>query len=69
MEHVDATVGPDGAGVVLPSPARPPAEVAREELAAQLVEEAQAKGMALVGPDGLLASLTKGFSSWAWRSR
>lgn len=59
MEHVDTTVDPQGPAVVLPPAARRPAEVAGEEIAAQLVEEAQAKGMALVGPEGLLASLTK----------
>lgn len=58
-DHVDSTVDPDAPNVGLPAPASPPAEVAREELAEQLVAEAQANGLALVGPDGLLASLTK----------
>lgn len=58
-DHVDLTVDPDGPDVALPAPARPPSDVAREELATQLVEEARAVGLALVGPEGLLASLTK----------
>ncbi len=44
--------------VVLPPPADPAGE-ARAAVAAQLVEEAQAKGVSLVGPDGLLADMTK----------
>ena len=58
-DHGDSTVDPEAVGVVLPPPAVHPAFGAREEFAAQLVEEAQATGVALVGPDGLLASLTK----------
>jgi transposase-like protein len=46
------------AGVVLPPPADPDGD-ARAELAARLVEQAQATGVDLVGPGGLLAELTK----------
>lgn len=58
-DHVDETVGVVAPGpVVLPPPADPAAE-ARAAVAAQLVEDAQAKGASLVGPDGLLADITK----------
>jgi putative transposase len=43
---------------VLPEPADPVRD-ARRELAEQLVEETQAKGQQLVGPDGVLAEITK----------
>ena len=62
--------GPDDGS---PTPAVPPGrEIAavepaavlrqdawREQLAAQLLEQAKAEGMQLVGPDGLLAGITK----------
>jgi transposase-like protein len=58
-DHVEETVGVEGPeAVVLPPPADPAGE-ARAAVAAQLVEEAQAKGVNLVGPDGLLADITK----------
>ncbi|MCB0976937.1 MAG: transposase [Acidimicrobiales bacterium] len=40
-------------------PAEPPVNPRPEELAEQLVEQAQAEGVELVGPDGLLGDLTK----------
>jgi len=43
---------------VLPPPADPLGD-AQRELAARLVEQAQAQGLNLVGPDGLLADITK----------
>jgi transposase-like protein len=52
---VDAEVS---AGLELPAPADS-VRAAREEIAEQLVEEAAATGVSLVGPDGLLAELTK----------
>lgn len=45
-------------GLVLPAPVDPVGD-ARGELADQLVEEARATGVSLVGPGGLLADLTK----------
>jgi hypothetical protein len=45
-------------GVALPSPADPMGEV-RRDLASQLIEEAQGRGVSLVGPGGLLAAITK----------
>ncbi len=57
----DASGGVDGAEVeplVLPSPADPIGD-ARRELAERLVAEAEAEGVSLVGPDGLLADVTK----------
>ena len=51
----DVAVAPE---LVLPPPTDS-AEQARRELAARLVEEAQATGVNLVGPDGLLGELTK----------
>jgi putative transposase len=58
-DHVDATAQ-DGMPVpaVLPPPADPARE-AGEAIAAQLVDEAQARGVNLVGPGGLLGELTK----------
>jgi putative transposase len=58
-DHVEEPVGV-GAPVmaVLPSPVDLERE-AREAIAAQLVEDAAAKGVSLVGPGGLLADLTK----------
>ena len=44
--------------VVLPAPADPLGD-ARREFAEQLVDQARAQGLALVGPDGLLADITK----------
>jgi transposase-like protein len=59
MTDVDATVGEEtGPSLVLP-PSADAARDAREALAAELVTEAQASGVALVGPDGLLGELTK----------
>jgi len=58
-EHDDVTVDPVAPeGVVLPPPADP-ARDAREAIAVQLVQDAQLKGLALVGPDGLLADIPK----------
>lgn len=58
-EHDDATVDPPAVPAVeLPPPADPKRE-AQDAIAAQLVEEAQATGVSLVGPDGLLGALTK----------
>ncbi len=45
-------------GLVLPPPADP-VRSAREAIAEQLVEEAAATGVSLVGPDGLLGEITK----------
>jgi putative transposase len=36
-----------------------PEQIDRQQLAAQLVEQARAEGVDLVGPDGLLTGLTK----------
>jgi putative transposase len=59
-DHDDATVDEPGAdgGLVLAPPADPVGD-ARRELAEQLVEEARATGVSLVGPDGLLADITR----------
>jgi putative transposase len=58
-DHDDATVDPEAAeGLVLPPPADPVGDACRE-LAEQLVEEARATGVSLVGPDGLLADITR----------
>ncbi len=58
-DAVDETVAVEaGRGVMLPPPADPVGD-ARRELAARLIEEAQAKGVSLVGPDGLLAGIAK----------
>jgi transposase-like protein len=54
----ETTVDEPVVGVVLPPPADPVGD-AQAELAARLVEEAQATGVNLVGPGGLLAALTK----------
>jgi hypothetical protein len=54
-DHVEDTVEVD---VPAPAVLPPPVDVereAREAIAAQLVEEATAKGVSLVGPGGLLA--------------
>jgi transposase-like protein len=59
VDHVEGTVEVEGPlPVVLPPPVDVDRE-AQEALAAQLVEEATAKGVSLVGPGGLLADLTK----------
>jgi transposase-like protein len=60
-DHDDATVdepeaGPEG--LVLPPPADPVGD-ARRELAERLVDQARATGVDLVGPDGLLADITR----------
>ena len=55
---VDAVAGPAMEEMVLPSPADPLGD-ARSELAAQLVEQARAEGVSLIGPGGMLADLTK----------
>jgi putative transposase len=59
-DHDDATVDDvkQGGGLVLP-PSVDPVGDARRELAEQLVEEARATGVSLVGPDGLLADITR----------
>jgi hypothetical protein len=59
-DHDDATVNDvkQGGGLVLP-PSADPVGDARGELAEQLVEEARATGVSLVGPDGLLADITR----------
>jgi hypothetical protein len=49
---------PPASGVVLPPPADPAAD-ARAELAGRLVAEAEASGVDLVGPGGLLGELTR----------
>jgi putative transposase len=58
-DSVDVTVeDAERVSVVLP-PAVDPVGDAHQDLAARLVEEAQATGVNLVGPGGLLAELTK----------
>ncbi len=57
-ETSEVTVDAEMPGLVLPPPADPVGD-AQADLAAQLVEEAQATGVSLVGPGGLLAELTK----------
>jgi transposase-like protein len=57
----EVTVAPGeelAVGSLLPPPADPLAD-AQRVLAAQLVDQAQAEGISLVGPGGLLADLTK----------
>jgi transposase-like protein len=56
-DSVDVTVD-DAELAVLPPPPDPLGD-AQQDLAARLVEEAQASGVNLVGPGGLLAELTK----------
>jgi putative transposase len=57
-DHDDMTTSPsDGGGLRLPPPAGP-GEVSRS-VAEQLVEQARADGVELVGPGGLLSDLTK----------
>jgi len=58
-DSVDVTVEDAESEVVVLPPAADPMADARHELAARLVEEAQASGVNLVGPDGLLGELTK----------
>src|SRR3546814_2209760 len=56
---MEATVARSAVGgPELPGPVEPAGE-ARRELADQLVEEARATGVSLVGPGGLLADITK----------
>src|SRR3546814_2662606 len=58
-EDTEAAVAPSSSeGPELPVPVDPAGE-ARRELADQLVEEARATGVSLVGPGGLLADITK----------
>ena len=57
-DSVDVTVNDAEPEVVLPPPADPVGD-AQQDLAARLVEQAQADGVNLVGPGGLLAELTK----------
>jgi transposase-like protein len=60
-DHDDMTAGAADeldTELVLPPLADPVAE-ARRELAQQLVDEARATGVSLVGPDGLLADVTR----------
>ena len=55
----EVTVAPSPSeGLVLPAPADAVSD-ARRDLADQLVEEARASGVSLVGPGGLLADITK----------
>ena len=57
--NTEATVVPSSLeGPVLPVPVDPVGD-ARRDLADQLVEEARASGVSLVGPGGLLADITK----------
>ena len=59
--HDDATVEPvakQSAGSLLGAPADPLGD-AQRRWAEQLVEQAQAEGVRLVGPGGLLADVTK----------
>jgi len=58
MSELAETTSGDDTAPVLPSAADPVGD-ARQVLAEQLVEEARASGVSLVGPDGLLAELTK----------
>jgi transposase-like protein len=58
-DHDDTTVDPPAPVAMVLAPPADPARAAREALATQLVEEAQATGVNLVGPDGLLSALTK----------
>jgi hypothetical protein len=57
-ELAEAT-SPDDEGLVGLPPAPDPLADAHQALAEQLVEEARASGVSLVGPGGLLAELTK----------
>jgi putative transposase len=57
-DAVEETVERPPVEVVLPAPADPLGD-ARREFAEQLVDQARAQGLALVGPDGLLADITK----------
>jgi transposase-like protein len=57
--HDDATVDASSSdAVVLPPPADPERD-ARDALAQRLLDDAQLNGLPLVGPDGVLAELTK----------
>lgn len=58
MSELAETISDDDTAPVLPAAADPVGD-ARQALAEQLVEEARASGISLVGPDGLLAELTK----------
>lgn len=58
MSELAETTSGDDTAPVLPAAADPVGD-ARQVLAEQLVEEARASGVSLVGPDGLLAELTK----------
>jgi hypothetical protein len=58
-DSVDVTVEDGAVEVVVLPPAADPMGDARRDVAARLVEEAQATGVDLVGPGGLLAELTK----------
>lgn len=61
-EHDDATVdaaaGTASPSMELPPPADPTRD-ARDALAQRLLEDAQLNGLPLVGPDGVLAQITK----------
>lgn len=57
-DAVEGTVERPPVEVVLPATAGPLGD-ARREFAEQLVDQARAQGLALVGPDGLLADTTK----------
>jgi hypothetical protein len=62
-DHDDATVPAQGSTVTeeleLAPPALSPVEASRRAFAEELVERARADGVDLVGPDGLLADVTK----------
>jgi putative transposase len=58
-EVSEVTVDAEPPGEVVLAPPAEPGGDARVELAARLVEEAQATGVGLVGPGGLLAELTR----------
>lgn len=58
-DHVEETAAAEPPAVVVLPPGVDLGREARETIAAQLVEEAAAEGVSLVGPGGLLADLTK----------
>lgn len=58
-DHDDATVDAWKESMTELAPPADPLGDARCELAEQLVEEARATGVSLVGPGGLLADITK----------
>ena len=58
-DSVDVTAHDEMGEVVVLPPEVDPLGDAQQDLAARLVEQAQADGVNLVGPGGLLAELTK----------